>query len=887
MQPPRIHHVVNPPDPPSRRAVHWHRRDLRRVAAVTLAVAAALFTLAWAGWLNCGLHGCPPVDTLTSYSPDGAPVLLDRDGEPFAELKPAGHEVVELEGLPEYVPEAFIAVEDRRFRRHGGVDFRRVGGALLANLRARDIEEGSSTVTMQLARNVFPDRLPAQRRTIGRKLLEMRVARKIEGRFDKEEILELYLNYIYFGGGARGIAAASRLYFDKAPRELTLAEAALLAALPKAPTHYDPRRHPERARERRDLVLGLMADQERVSRDEADEARQEGLGVGRQRRAPRSEVAVAPYFVEQVRQELEERFGDSIYSEPLRIRTTLDTGAQQAAEEELERQLAAIESGAWGRFRGARYDPGAKIPEGSTDYLQGAVVVISAESGDVLAWVGGRDFFHSRFDRVEDARRQVGSAFKPFVYATALAQGHPLSEQLVDQPLEIAMDRRRVWRPRNFGGSFEGRVSMRDALVRSKNVPTVRLAQQVGTNDIARTARELGLPGERVPRTPAMALGTASLSPLELATAYTPFATLGTRVEPRLVLEVEREDGEVLWSATAESRRVLDPAVAFLVTDVLADAIDRGTGTAVRRAGFRGPAAGKTGTTNDRRDTWFVGYTPEMVAAVWIGFDHPATIVLGAVGGRLAAPVWGRMMRRVYAGNATPADWTPPGDLARRAVDPATGLLLAEGCRPAAGSSLQEYFVMGTEPRSICPWGPLDGDGSPDWRDRFQAWLGSWGEENGDEGAEVVREGNVDIERLPDGRLIMENTGRGEEGMLEHGDPGSREPAPLERQPATYPPLPADPPVGPPAPPEEPGEDDGIDIRPLPTDRDPRDLPDAEPHPPRAELPPPAEGAEAPPPGGTDGGEAAGEAADEEGEEKGDDGGDDAEPPPAGPPVPR
>ncbi|HEX2164754.1 MAG TPA: PBP1A family penicillin-binding protein, partial [Thermoanaerobaculia bacterium] len=822
--------------------IRWRRPDsLPRWARVALVVFAAFFVIGWAGWLSCGFRGCPAVGTLASFTPDGAPVLLDRDGEPFAELKPAGHRVVELEDLPEHVAAAFVAVEDRRFRQHDGVDWRRVVGALLANLRAREIEEGSSTITMQLARNVFPDRIEAQRKTLGRKLLEARVARKIESEFSKDEILELYLNYIYFGGGARGIDAASRLYFDKSPTELTLDEAALLAALPKAPSHYDPRRHPERARERRDLVLDLMVEQGRIDEDEAAAAREAELDISKGSTPPRSEIAFAPYFVEEVRSRLEERFGDAIYTEPLRIRTTLDRNAQTAAAEELARQLERIENGTWGRFDAPRYDPGDELPQGSTEYLQGAAVVVAADTGDVLAWVGGRDFLHSRFDRVEDARRQIGSAFKPFVYATALAQGHTLSERLVDRPIEIPLDRRRTWRPENFGDHYEGLVSVREALVRSKNVPTVRLAQAVGTVEVAETAREMGLPGDRIPRTPAMALGTASLSPVELAAAYTAFANLGERVEPRLILEVTRPDGEVLWETEVEEERVIDPAVAFLVTDALSDAVSRGTGAAVRQAGLTVPAAGKTGTTNDRRDTWFVGYTPEMVGAVWIGFDQPRTIVPGAEGGRLAAPVWGRMMRRVYASRPAPEDWQPPGDVVRRAVDPATGYLLADGCAPVGAAPRQEYFLLGTEPQSICPSSPSTNGTDPyleDWRSRFRAWLDGWG---GEEGTElgVANEGYEDyelgtgsgirVERRPDGSILIENTGRSTESLPP--------PEPLE-------------PIGPDPRPDDETDDDGIDIEPLPEPELPpvERQPPPQPQPPQRQPPPEPPPAQQPPP---------------------------------------
>ncbi|HEX2252586.1 MAG TPA: PBP1A family penicillin-binding protein [Thermoanaerobaculia bacterium] len=786
---------MEPVEKTDSRRRRWIRRPRGRMLSVLVLVFALGAFLGLAGWWTCGFRGCPNVDTLSSYTPEGAPVLLDRNGEPFAELKPAGHQVVELESLPEYVPEAFIAVEDRRFREHDGVDWRRVAGALLANVRAGDIEEGSSTITMQLAGNVFPDRISRQRRTLGRKLLEARVSRKIESEFSKDEILELYLNYIYFGGGARGIAAASRLYFNKSPEELTLEEAALLAALPKAPTYYDPRRHPERAEERRNLVLDLMEQQGRLEAGEAEAARQASIDVDPGRAVPRDEQMFAPYFVEQVRQELEREFGDAIYTEPLQIRTTLDVGAQRAAEEELARQLAAIEGGNWGRFRGPRYAASDAPPAEATEYLQGAVVVLDAENGDVLAWVGGRDFYQSRFDRVEDARRQVGSAFKPFVYATALAQGHVLSEPLSDQPLELALDRRRTWRPKNFTGEFEGQVAMRDALVRSKNVPTARLAQEVGTTAVAATARQVGLPDDRIPRTPAMALGTAALSPLELATAYTTFANLGVVVEPRRVLEVTREDGEVVWSSEVERRQVMDPGVAFLITDVLQDVVRRGTGTAVRQAGFRAAAAGKTGTTNDRFDTWFVGFTPEMVGAVWIGFDQPRSIVPAATGGRLAAPVWGRMMRRVYNGRPDPGGWQPPGDVARRTIDPATGLLIAEGCQPGPSGSRPEYFLLGTEPQAVCPSAAQVAGvepGDEDWRTLFRDWLDSWGGEDDatGEGMAEIPEGGltvdengdgsgVTIERQEDGTVRIGNTGRrGADELDEDGEPTL---APLER----------------------------------------------------------------------------------------------------------
>ena len=874
---PTPHGPAPDPAPAARPALRVRHRRLRWVrerspwglVGLAAAVVAFFVLTGMLGWWLCWFRGCPNVDTLASYRPDGAPVLLDREGETFAELKPLGHRVVELETLPPYVGEAFIAVEDRRFRRHDGVDLERVAGALAANLRAGEIEEGSSTITMQLARNVFPDRIPGQEKTLQRKMLEMRVALEIEDEFTKDEILELYLNYIYFGGGARGIDAASRQYFAKPPHELTLIEAALLAALPKAPTYYDPRRHPERAEERRNLVLDLMAEQDKLSAEEAEEAKAAELGVAERRGAAHDETVFAPYFVEQVRRELEREFGDTIYARPLRIRTTLDRTAQAAAEEELDRQLRSIERGGWGRFRGPAYSAAAQ-PGETTLYLQGAVVLLAADTGDVLAWVGGRDFRQSRFDRVEDARRQIGSAFKPFVYATALARGYPLSARLVDLPLEIPLDRRRTWRPKNFSGTFAGQVSMREALVHSRNVPTVRLAQDLGTAEVARTATDLGMPGERISRTPAMALGTVALSPLELALAYVPFATLGEHVEPRMVLEVETPEGEVLWSSEPESRRVLDPAVAYLVTNVLQDVVRRGTGARVRGVGFRGPAAGKTGTTNDRYDTWFVGFTPEMVGAVWIGFDQPKTIVPGATGGRLAAPVWGRMMRRVSQGRPAPPEWRVPSDVVARQIDPTSGLLLASGCEPFGAAPAQEVFLLGTEPRTVCPSAGF-AVAEDDWRSRFREWFDTWGgdgevPEAGETGEMVVDEdgdgAGIRIERGEDGSLVLRNTGRRTDI-----EPLGTEPPPPPEEIETdgLPPVERRPPPTVPAPRPPPREapEEGVEI-PEVEPEIPAGPPARRPEARRPRERPPVERPEEPPPGEQPAGDEAEEPEDDE-----------------------
>jgi penicillin-binding protein 1A len=691
----------------TRLSERW-RETRPAVRGIAIAVPALAILLAVA-WSRCLFMGCPDVHRLMSYRPGGASVLVDRSDKAFADLAPIEGELIHLASLPPHVPDAFIAIEDQRFREHDAVDLRRVLGALWNNVRAGGLQEGSSTLTMQLARNVFPEDLPGQERTLGRKILEVRVAQEIEDTFTKDEILEMYLNRIYFGNGARGIEAAARQYFRRGAKDLTLPQAALLAAMPKAPSHYDPRRHPKEARERRDLVLSEMAEQGRITAAEAEAARKASLGVVSKPRAEKPDAPFAAYFVEEVRRELEDRLGDDFYAHKLRVHTTLDRTAQQAAEEELERQLRAIEGGALGRFSAPRYAAALEVADdGETPYLQGAVVALEATTGDVLAWVGGRDFLHSRFDRVKSGRRQAGSAFKPFVYATAVASGRMLNQKVLDQPLEISLGGRRSWKPRNFDGAFDGEITLRDALVRSKNVPTVRLAQDVGTHKIAEFAQQAGI-APPISEQPSMALGTVAVSPVELAAAYTAFAGLGQGVRPRFVVRVDGEDGRVLWQADEPERRhVLDAAVAYVITDALEEVLTRGTGTAVRESGFRAPAAGKTGTTSDGADTWFVGYTPEIVAAVWMGFDRPRPIMAQATGGRLAAPVWARLMTRIYSGRKTPAAWPMPAGVVEGMVDPQTGLLLAAGCAPWSGVAYKELFVQGAVPVTVCPsQGPI------------------------------------------------------------------------------------------------------------------------------------------------------------------------------------
>ncbi|HEX8430351.1 MAG TPA: PBP1A family penicillin-binding protein [Longimicrobium sp.] len=675
-------------------------------------------------WEQCGLTGCPDVARVASLQPGGAATVYDADGGVLGTLTPIRWEVVRIAKLPRYVPQAFVSVEDQRYYEHGAVDWRRFLGTTARNFLPGGRSQGASTITMQVARNVFPDRLPASERTIKRKALEIRVAQEIESRYTKEQILQTYLNHIYFGEGVYGIESAARIYFGKHASDLTIAEAALLAGLPKAPTNYNPRRHPERAITRRNLVLSLMRQQGKLTDAQLATARAATLRLARW--TPTRRKQRAPYFVEQVKRVLEERFGEELYTGSLKIRTSLDPRAQRAAEEQMEAQLRRVEGGTFGRYRGpkrADFKGGAE-----TEYVQGSAVFIDPRTGDVKAWVGGRSFDDSRFDRISQGFRQPGSAFKPIVYAAALDAGVAPSDTVTDAPLRREMPGGDVWEPRNFDGRFRGPVTVRHALRQSVNTVAVRLAEKAGLNEVRAEARSLGITTD-VPALPSVAIGAAAMRPLELVGAYTAFANLGSRVEPRFVTRVEGEGGRVLWEPSVRSRRAIDPGVAFLVTDMMRDVVDSGTGRRARDAGVRGPVAGKTGTTNGATDAWFVGFTPNLVGSVWIGFDRPRTIVANGSGGELAAPVWGRIVRQAQRG-AVPEAWAPPGSVVERKVAVAGRKVIAPGCR-ARGASYDEFYLRRAIPPELCPRGEARSDrGIRGWwnrtSDAARARAGEW-----------------------------------------------------------------------------------------------------------------------------------------------------------------
>ena len=655
-----------------RRPIDW--ADRRHRIIIGLVVAAVLGVITLDAWLlSCGFRGCPSGEEIRSFRPNEGGRILDREGRFMGRLVSVRRVNIPLDSVPEHVRQAFLATEDRRFYDHNGTDWVGFFRATLRNIRSLGVREGFSTITMQAARNTFvAERYP--KRSIRQKLIELRLSRLMEKSLTKEQILELYMNAIYMGNGVYGVEAAARDLFGKSIGRVTLPEAALLAALPKAPSTYTPRRNPDRARERRNLVLDLMVREGFVSDD-----RLEGL-KGQQVRITRDgwypDDSQDSHAFDLVRQKVDSVLRNTdLDLADVTVYTTLDPRAQTAAMRAVRRRAAAI---------GSR--------------VEGAMVAIDPRNGDIRALVGGRAFRRGTFNRAVAAHRQPGSAFKPFVYAAAMTAGYSPATEVDDSPIEITMDGR-TWSPRNYGGSYLGRTTFRNALTHSANAATVRVWGNIGGSRVIDLAKRLGITSE-LQNYPSLALGAAEVTPLELTVAYAPFANGGLRVQPRLVRRIEVGNGRVLYTQEeAPTTRVLDPRDAYLVSSMLRAVVDYGTGAVLRTYGVRGMIAGKTGTTNDGADVWFVGYTPTIAAAFWFGLDQRRTIGSNASGGRLAAPAWAEFYSNGWNESSTARDWAPPEGLVPATIDPQTGYLANSWC-PAR---VQEFFKPGGEPTVECP----------------------------------------------------------------------------------------------------------------------------------------------------------------------------------------
>ena len=688
------------------RIQRWKKSETLKKIWLGLWVCTALgLGLAYGSWTRaCAGTSCPSIATLEGYRPTQTAKVYAADGRLITELGVERRSVLAFDEISPAVRAAFVAFEDQRFYEHGGIDYRGIPRAIVVNLRAGRFAEGFSTITMQLARNVFPGRLPAHKDP-RRKLREMRVALEIERTYDKNRILELYLNQLFLGGSAYGVEAGAQRFFGKSARDLNVAEAALLAAVPPAPGYYDPRRNPEHALGRRNAVLNLMRDQGFLSPLEAEQWKAYPVEV-----SSREDFAdVAPYFVEWIRRELYDRYGMQLYERGYRIYTTLDLDMQIAAERAVTNQLEKIENGDFGPYRHLTYrqylegDHDARIAPGRAPYLQGALVTLDVQTGYVRAMVGGRDESDSEFNRVVQAERQAGSTFKPFVYSAAVRAGIPLSHIIDDAPISLRYPGDSMpWEPQNFELDFRGPMTLRKGFYQSRNLVAVKLGMELGTAAVIGETRRYGI------STPMFAghslhIGAASVRMIEMAAAYTAFATLGVRVTPIGVLRVEDDHGNIIFQPQTRRERILDEQHMWLVNSIMQDVVRRGTAaTAVRwNGGFQHPAGGKTGTTNDGADVWFIGYTSELVTGVWIGFDQPRKIKARSAGGVLAAPVWAEFMNYVYERRSPPEGWDTPDGLITRRIDHDTGYLATGWC-PQESTSY-EWFMPGTEPTEYCP----------------------------------------------------------------------------------------------------------------------------------------------------------------------------------------
>jgi penicillin-binding protein 1A len=557
---------------------------------------------------------------------------------------------------------------------------------------------------MQVARNTFAvRRYPA--RSLRQKLIELRLSRLIEHSLTKQQILELYFNVIYMGNGVYGVEAASRDLFGKSVNQIDMPQAAMLAALPKAPSAYTPRRHPDRAIARRNLVLSLMVQQGYISANRLPGLQAQRLKIARDEWRPTDPND--SYALDAVRAKVDSIIqGGTLDIVDLTVRTTLDRNAQIAADRAVRRQAAAIQAEA-----------------GRRALVQGAMIAIDPRNGDIRAMTGGRQYERGTFNRALLAHRQPGSAFKPFVYAAAMAAGYTPSSEVQDDPIDVIQGSN-VWSPSNYNDEYAGMITFRKALINSANAATVRVSQAVTIPRVIATARRNGIVSP-LPNVPSMALGSAEVTPIELVMAYAPFANGGYRVKPRLVRTIETADGTQLWTQEeGTGAQAMDPRDAYQVTSMLQSVVDYGTGKTIRAEGVRGLVAGKTGTTNSGTDVWFVGYTPTIVAGFWFGFDNPAPISGDASGGRLAAPAWADFYLSGWKETASPVAWNPPPGMSMRIIDPTTGYLATEWC-PVRRN---EYYKPGTEPTVACPvHGPDNQDEeNPDWQNQ-RDWSNDFG----------------------------------------------------------------------------------------------------------------------------------------------------------------
>jgi 1A family penicillin-binding protein len=685
------------------------RRQFLTAAIVTITVVVSVAAWRLATFTTFTLRELDRARTFAKMpAAPQASIVFDRVGRPAFSFFVEQRVDVPLAHVSPRMIDAIVAVEDRRFFSHRGVDPIRIIGAAARNIRAGRIVEGGSTITQQLARATQL----TNARTYARKMREILLARSLEERYTKAQILEKYLNTVYFGEGYYGVEAAARGYFGKSALDLDIQEAALLAALVRSPSLDAPCVSPKRAAVRRNLVLRLMRQQRRISDVELRTALKSPIPHGSHQRATDSLALnrTGMYFEQEVRRLLFAMFGaDRVLRGGLRVYSTYDPALQRAAEQAVHSRITQI-----GRRRRAARE------------LQGSLVSMDPKTGDVFALVGGRDFNESSFNRATQARRQAGSAFKPIIYAAALERGYAPGSMLRDLDTPIDAGASGEWLPE--GEHERSEYTLRGALKVSSNRAAAQLLQQVGLSTAVYYAHRLGIDSD-LPLVPSLALGTGEVTLLELTTAYSAFANSGWVSAPRLITRVDDADGGAIWYAPEQRRQAISATTAYLMSSMLSDVVSTGTAAAARAAGFRLPAAGKTGTTDDYSDAWFIGYTPRLLTGVWFGLDRPAPIMRSGFGGVVAVPAWAEFMRSATKG-AKPEWYSMPSDVERVSICRLSGARATDACRhpewfapPLVSTSLsqswredssaamqddeppvfEDLFPIGTVPSELCP----------------------------------------------------------------------------------------------------------------------------------------------------------------------------------------
>ncbi|RZB29872.1 MAG: penicillin-binding protein 1A [Desulfobacteraceae bacterium Eth-SRB1] len=617
-------------------------------------------------------HDLPQIQALETFRPSAVTRIYTADKELLAELYLEKRDPVPLKAIPHYLKTAIIATEDKNFYKHSGVDLKGILRAIIKDILARKFVEGASTITQQLAKTLFL----TPEKSIMRKIREAFLSFQLERRYTKDKILELYLNQIYLGSGAYGVESAAQTFFGKPVKDLSLAECALIAAMPKAPSRYSPLVNKDLAVKRRNIVLKQMANSGMISETAYNESVSETITFGKQNK----KSVKAPYFVEYIKKILEETLGSScLYKNGLTVYTTLSFELQKAAEKAVENGLYALET----RMK----------KQGLIDPCpQAALIALNVQSGGILAMVGGRDFDKSPFNRAVSARRQPGSAFKPVVYATAIERGFQQNRMILDAPVVFkGGENGEDWQPENFSGKYKGEIILRKALAQSVNIPAIRLIEMLGPSSVAKFGYNLGIESTLAPNL-SLALGTSETTLIDLTSAYAVFPNMGKSIKPFGIMEVLDREGRIVLQAKPEQRLSMSRAGAAIITNMLCGVIREGTGKKARV--LKRPVAGKTGTTNNYRDALFIGFSPSVAAGVWVGQDNFTTLGKGETGAKAALPIWIKFMEKTLEDSRCQY-FDIPDDVVQVRIDPLTGRIASDDSRQAVSA----LFKKGTEPK--------------------------------------------------------------------------------------------------------------------------------------------------------------------------------------------